>query len=131
MFSETPKHALWLSCFVPSLRDSVVLVLHNCHFTFYNILSTFKNAHWFSTDICLPSFNIITKLGICVLLSFKLNNNNYFIAFKMLNKRWSRNVFHNINIECIQLEQPAVDDICDSLNGHLMHYNSVKYCLIL
>ena len=35
------------------------------------ILSTCKNAHFgFSTDIFLPSFRIITKLGICVLLSF-------------------------------------------------------------
>jgi len=29
----------------------------------------------------------------------------------MLNKTWSRNHFHNNNIDCIWLEQPAVCDI--------------------
>ena len=54
-----------------------------------------------------------------------------FITFKMLNNTWSRNVFHTINIESIRLEQPAVHDICDQLNGHLMHYTSMEYCSIL
>ena len=49
----------------------------------------------------------------------------------MLNNTWSRHGFHNIDIECIRLEQPAVHYICDPLNGHLMHYNSVEYCPIL
>ena len=50
----------------------------------------------------------------------------------MLNKTWSRNVFHNINIEWIQLEQPAVMTLqCEPLNGHLMHYTSVEYCPFL
>ena len=61
----------------------------------------------------------------------KLKLNNCFIVFKMLNNKWSRNVFHNINIECIRLGQPAVHDICNPLNGHLMHYISVEYCPIL
>jgi len=50
----------------------------------------------------------------------------------MLSKTWSRIVFHNINIECIRLEQPSVMTLqCDPLNGHLMHYTSGDYCLIL
>ena len=61
----------------------------------------------------------------------KLKLNKYFIVFKMLNNTWSINVFHNINIKCIRLEQAAVHDICDPLNGHLMHYISVEYCPIL
>ena len=51
----------------------------------------------------------------------------------MLNNTWSRNVNHNINIECIQFEQPAIHDICEplNLNGHVMHYSSIEYCPIL
>jgi len=40
-------------------------------------------------------------------------------------------VFHNINIECIRLEQPAIHDICEPLNGYLIAYTSVEYCPIL
>jgi len=33
----------------------------------------------------------------------------------MLNKSWSRNVFHNINTECIRLEQSSIYEVCDDI----------------
>ena len=45
----------------------------------------------------------------------------------MRNKTWSRNGFHNIYIESIRLEQPAIH-VCDTLNGHMKYYTSVEYC---